>query len=123
MPDLVHLLARPPWHVATTAELAAATNVPFGRLSNWIQRGQWPKAEPRHLYRLDGNKRVFRIDTVVEWLTGAAPAVQAMTYLEQVGLTPQSGDVWRHVRMLERVGVFAHRWEPRDPDGYIATLK
>lgn len=121
--DLTIRLARPPWQVATTAEVASAANIPFGRLSNWIQRGQWPAAEPRRLYRLDGNKRVFRLDAVVEWLTGAAPTVQALDYLTSAGVAPREGEVWAHVALLERLRVFPHRWPPRDREAYLATLK
>jgi hypothetical protein len=75
--DLAERLRRPPWHVASTKELAQAMGITFGRLSNWVVRGQFVPAAPRHLFRLTGNKSVYRVDKVVEWLTGVPADDQA----------------------------------------------
>ncbi len=113
---------RPPWHVATTAEVAQAADIPFSTLSNWIVRGRFPRPEPRHLFFVDGNKRLFRIDLVTGLLGGPTSEEQAISYLEQRGLAPNHPNIWQHVRLLERLNVFEHRWQPRDLEAYLATL-
>lgn len=121
--DLVEALARPPWHVGSTAEISSAAKIPFGRLGNYVCRGQFVRAEPRHLFRLKGNRSVFRLDRVTLWLSSVPLAEQALRYLARVGLTPPPGaDVREHICMLERCGVFSHAWRPRDLEAYLKTL-
>lgn len=120
--QLSRVLSRPPWHVATTAEIAEATSTPFSTLSNWIVRGKFSPAEPRGLFHVDGNKRVYRIDVVTEHLSGVGSGEQALHYLQTVGLEPESSDVWSHIVLLERLNLFQHRWRPRDAEAYLATL-
>lgn len=120
--DLARQLARPPWHVASTRELSDATGISFSRLSNWITRRQWPAPEPRQLYRRVGNKSLFRIDRVVEWLTGVQIEDQAQSYLRSVGLAADDRELWPHVVQLERFGLWKHVWQPRDLETYLAYL-
>lgn len=125
LPDvnLPEKLRRPPWHVATTAEIAEAAGISFGRLGNWTVRKQFVPAEPLGLYRVNGHKRVYRVDGVVEWISGVSPAKQATDYLAPLGLgRPEGVEVWEHVRLLERMALFPHRWRPRDQETYLATL-
>ena len=77
---LMHRLSRPSWHVASTREFSDALDVSFARLSNWVCRRQWAPSEARHLYRLTGNKSLFRIDRVTEFLSGTPPEQQAHDY-------------------------------------------
>jgi hypothetical protein len=120
--DFVQKLGRPPWHVASTREISDATGISFARLSNWITRRQWPAPEPRQLYRRVGNKSLFRIDRVTQWLTGASIDDQALRYMESVGLGPGELELWAHVAYWERLELWPHVWQPLDVDTYVAFL-
>ena len=122
--DLVERLRRPPWHVASTAEIADATAISFGRLSNWVVRKQFVLPEPRDLFRV-GNRRVYRLDRVVGWLSGVTLEQQARRYLGSLGLLPNArdDDIWLHIRRLEGLRLWTHFWEPRTLSGYLATIR
>lgn len=120
--DLVQTLRRPPWHVASTREISDATGITFGRLSNWLMRRLFVPPETRQLYHRVGNKSLFRIDRVVEWLSGVPLEEQAQRYLGSVGLAADDRELWPHVVMLERLNVWPHVWRPRDFEMYLASL-
>jgi hypothetical protein len=120
--DLVNALARPPWHVCSTKELSQAAGIPFAQLSNWTTRHLFVPPEPRQLYRRVGNKSLFRLDRVTEWLTGTSIDKQALRYLESVGLGPGDLELWAHVAYWERLELWPHVWQPRDVDTYVAFL-
>ena len=120
--DLGGALNRPPWHVASTREISDATGISFSRLSNWITRRQWPAPEPRQLYHRVGNKSLFRVDRVVEWLTGVPIDDQSQTYLRSVGLAADDRPLWPHVAEMERFRLWKHVWQPRDLETYLAYL-
>jgi hypothetical protein len=125
--DLGQILNRPSWHVATTREIAEAASIPFGQLSNWVVRRQrqFPLPEPRQLYRLDRNARVFRVDKVTEWMSGVPALEQAVRYLDASGLSPMNSsdaDIFEYIAFLERLRIFTHRWPPRDLEAYLNTL-
>jgi hypothetical protein len=122
--DLASRLNRPPWHTCSTKELSQALGISFGRLSNWICRGQWGvEPAPRPLFRLTGNKTVWRVDSVVTWLTGVPADDQARRYLMSVGLFFEGHEIWELVRYWERLGtIWKHAWPPRDREAYLASL-
>jgi hypothetical protein len=98
-------------------------DVSFSRLSNWICRRQWVPPEPRQLYRLTGNKSLYRIDKVVQFLSDIQPERQANDYLTSVCLEPDGRPIWELVRLLEGLNLFRHAWRPRDQALYLAGLK
>lgn len=122
--NLAQALCRPPWHVASTMEIAEASGISFGRLSNWTTRRLFVRPEPRAVFRVGGNRNLYRIDRVTVWLTGASVQDQALSYLQRVGLAPDDGrDLWEHVRMLEAFRLFGHYWRLNDHKAYMLTLR
>jgi hypothetical protein len=120
--DIAKVLNRPPWHVASTAEIAEATGIAFSRLANWVVRKRFVRPEPRSRYRLVGNRNLYRVDKVVSFFTGVPVDDQAHLYLQSVGVPPDGRDLWTHVQMLEGLNVFDHVWRPRDQEVYLAAL-
>lgn len=64
----------PIWHYVTTRELAKILGVTVQALANWRVRDIGPPS--RSASRGAGNKRLYRIDEVLSWLTGR----EAWTY-------------------------------------------
>ncbi|MFY0311600.1 helix-turn-helix domain-containing protein [Leisingera sp. D0M16] len=76
----------PIWRPLTSRELSKALGISVQVLANWRVRDQGPPSRPAP--RGKGNRRLYRMDEVLAWLTGRPAWVFARSWLATRGLAP-----------------------------------
>ena len=124
--DVYGRLDRPPWHCASSAELAQLLGVHLNTVWNWTMRGAGPNPEPGDVHVRASNRRFFMPCVVLEWLSKQEPAwtwsARWLTDHRLLGPDPTPEGVRTAVEAIERGNLLRRRWRVK-PDRYLARLR
>jgi hypothetical protein len=110
------LFDRPPWHVVSSLELAAALGISLQTVANWRIRNVGPAPMAKGLFR--GNRSYYCVETVLEWLSSLQGRPRdgwtfSRDFLLQIFpsmATATEAEVRALITTLEDGKVFPHRW-------------
>ena len=111
------MFERPPWHVASSLELATALGVSLQTIANWRIRSVGPPALPKGHFR--GNRSYYVVEEVLAWLSDRRGEPRAGWLFSRDYLTPifpidpemQETALRDMITWLEANAVFTRRWK------------
>jgi hypothetical protein len=124
--DVYGRLDKPPWHGASSAELAQLLGVHLNTVWNWTMRGTGPEPEPGDVHVRASNRRFFMPSLVLAWLSGEEPAWtwsgRWLVDHHMLASDPTPDRVRAAVEAIDRRNVLRRRWRVK-LDRYLARLR